>query len=396
MTRPARPAAARSSPRRSRAALQEDLGRAGDITSAATIPADAQADGDVRRAQARRARRPAARRGRLPRGRSGDPLHGAAARRRPASPPAPSSPASRGRRARDPRRRARRAELPLPPLRHRHRDRRAGRARQAHQGAASSTRARRRPACAPSRNTRCAAAAACNHRFGLYDAILIKDNHIAVAGGVGEAIRARPRRRRPAASSSRSRSTALEQLAEALAAEPDVVMLDNMTLADMREAVRARRRPRGHRSVRQRHARDRRRHRRDRRRHISSGWITHSAPGPRPRARRRDRPVRQRENDEPGRCETNHGVGKPCAPPVGGRCSSVEVVPSLGRMTSAPHSYPQLKEISEARVQQARASALGAPSETRQLQPPFRRSCRRCGGRSSPSCFIERAQRGLT
>jgi nicotinate-nucleotide pyrophosphorylase (carboxylating) len=45
-------------------------------------------------------------------------------------------------------------------------------------------------ACALWRNTRCAAAAAPTHRYGLDDAILIKDNHIAVAGGIGEALKA--------------------------------------------------------------------------------------------------------------------------------------------------------------------------------------------------------------
>ncbi|MGH6971232.1 MAG: carboxylating nicotinate-nucleotide diphosphorylase, partial [Caulobacteraceae bacterium] len=75
-----------------------------------------------------------------------------------------------------------------------------------------------------------------NHRYGLDDAILIKDNHVAAAGGVGEAIR-------------RARATAghlvkieaevdsLAQLDEALAERPDVVMLDNFSLADLAAAV---------------------------------------------------------------------------------------------------------------------------------------------------------------
>jgi nicotinate-nucleotide pyrophosphorylase (carboxylating) len=75
-----------------------------------------------------------------------------------------------------------------------------------------------------------------NHRFGLYDAILIKDNHIAVAGGVANAIRAaraaEPRVKLEVEVAS------LDQLAEALAEKPDIVMLDNMTLDDMRAAVR--------------------------------------------------------------------------------------------------------------------------------------------------------------
>jgi nicotinate-nucleotide pyrophosphorylase (carboxylating) len=116
-----------------------------------------------------------------------------------------------------------------------------------------------------------------NHRFGLDDAILIKDNHIAVAGGVAEAIR-------------RAQAVAghlvkieveidnLDQLAEAMVAGPDAVLLDNMSPADMREAVSLV----GRRAIVEASGNvtietvaaiaetgvD----------YISSGWITHSAP----------------------------------------------------------------------------------------------------------------------
>ena len=75
-----------------------------------------------------------------------------------------------------------------------------------------------------------------NHRFGLDDAILIKDNHVAACGGVRPALE-------------RARATAghlvkveievdgLDQLAEALPLSPDVIMLDNFSLADLRKAV---------------------------------------------------------------------------------------------------------------------------------------------------------------
>jgi len=75
-----------------------------------------------------------------------------------------------------------------------------------------------------------------NHRFGLDDAILIKDNHVAAAGGVGEAL-------------IRARATAghlikievevdsLDQLRQALPHRPDVVMLDNFTPDQIRQAV---------------------------------------------------------------------------------------------------------------------------------------------------------------
>ena len=76
-----------------------------------------------------------------------------------------------------------------------------------------------------------------NHRFGLYDAVLIKDNHIAIAGSVAAAIR----KARAAVGGSVKLEVevgSLAQLAEAMAEPPDVIMLDNMSLADMREAVR--------------------------------------------------------------------------------------------------------------------------------------------------------------
>lgn len=75
-----------------------------------------------------------------------------------------------------------------------------------------------------------------NHRFGLDDAILIKDNHIVVAGGITQAI-------------SRARAfvghtvkievevDTLDQMQEALNAAPDIIMLDNMSTDQLREAV---------------------------------------------------------------------------------------------------------------------------------------------------------------
>jgi len=75
-----------------------------------------------------------------------------------------------------------------------------------------------------------------NHRFGLDDAILIKDNHVAAAGGVGPAIR----RAKAAAGhlvKVEAEVDSLAQLDEALAEGPDVVMLDNFSLADLAAAV---------------------------------------------------------------------------------------------------------------------------------------------------------------
>ncbi|KQW82341.1 carboxylating nicotinate-nucleotide diphosphorylase [Brevundimonas sp. Root1279] len=75
-----------------------------------------------------------------------------------------------------------------------------------------------------------------NHRFGLDDAILIKDNHVAVCGGVGEAVR-RARAAVGHLMKVEVEVDGLDQLDEALAERPDVIMLDNFPLADLREAV---------------------------------------------------------------------------------------------------------------------------------------------------------------
>jgi nicotinate-nucleotide pyrophosphorylase (carboxylating) len=76
-----------------------------------------------------------------------------------------------------------------------------------------------------------------NHRFGLDDAILIKDNHIAACGSVAEAVR-----RAKAAAGHLMKVEVeidrLDQLDEALKHGPDVVMLDNFSLHDLAEAVR--------------------------------------------------------------------------------------------------------------------------------------------------------------
>ena len=76
-----------------------------------------------------------------------------------------------------------------------------------------------------------------NHRFGLDDAILIKDNHVAVCGGAGEAVR-RAKAFAPHLMKVEVEVDGLDQLDEVLPERPDVVMLDNFSLDDMAEAVR--------------------------------------------------------------------------------------------------------------------------------------------------------------
>jgi nicotinate-nucleotide pyrophosphorylase (carboxylating) len=80
-----------------------------------------------------------------------------------------------------------------------------------------------------------------NHRTGLFDAILIKDNHIAAAGGVAAAVTAARLAQAPPMAVQVEVDT-LEQLAEALDAGADAVLLDNMTPAAVAAAVAAVRR----------------------------------------------------------------------------------------------------------------------------------------------------------
>jgi nicotinate-nucleotide pyrophosphorylase (carboxylating) len=78
---------------------------------------------------------------------------------------------------------------------------------------------------------------AVNHRFGLDDMVLIKDNHVVLAGGIREAIR-RVRERQSLSMKVEVEVESLTQLDEALAEGVDMVLLDNMDLDVMREAVR--------------------------------------------------------------------------------------------------------------------------------------------------------------
>jgi len=75
-----------------------------------------------------------------------------------------------------------------------------------------------------------------NHRFGLDDAVLIKDNHLAVCGGVAEAVR-RARAHAGHLVKIEIEVDTLAQLAEVLKTDADVVLLDNMTPDQLRRAV---------------------------------------------------------------------------------------------------------------------------------------------------------------
>ena len=79
-----------------------------------------------------------------------------------------------------------------------------------------------------------------NHRFGLYDMILIKDNHIAAAGGLTAAVTLCVERLRSIQSKLRIEveTATLEQVKEAMETPVDRIMLDNMSVSEMHEAVK--------------------------------------------------------------------------------------------------------------------------------------------------------------
>lgn len=76
-----------------------------------------------------------------------------------------------------------------------------------------------------------------NHRMGLDDGVLIKDNHISVCGGLGAAVR-QARQNASALLRIEVECTTLEEVQEAVEAQADILLLDNMTALQMRHAVR--------------------------------------------------------------------------------------------------------------------------------------------------------------
>jgi nicotinate-nucleotide pyrophosphorylase (carboxylating) len=75
-----------------------------------------------------------------------------------------------------------------------------------------------------------------NHRAGLDDGILIKDNHIRLGGGVAEVVRKMKAARQEMPIEIEAQS--LAQVDEAVAAGADIILVDNLPLEDVREAVR--------------------------------------------------------------------------------------------------------------------------------------------------------------
>jgi nicotinate-nucleotide pyrophosphorylase (carboxylating) len=76
----------------------------------------------------------------------------------------------------------------------------------------------------------------CNHRTGLYDGVLIKDNHIEAAGGITSAVKAQ-RKHLPHTLKIEVETKNIKEVKEALKSGVDIIMLDNMTVPAMRKAV---------------------------------------------------------------------------------------------------------------------------------------------------------------
>ncbi|MCY7333285.1 MAG: carboxylating nicotinate-nucleotide diphosphorylase [Pseudanabaena sp. CAN_BIN31] len=77
---------------------------------------------------------------------------------------------------------------------------------------------------------------AINHRYGLDDAVMLKDNHIAAAGGITEAVQ-RVRGNIPFTTSIEVETESISQVKEAIQLNLDIIMLDNMPVEVMREAI---------------------------------------------------------------------------------------------------------------------------------------------------------------
>ena len=78
---------------------------------------------------------------------------------------------------------------------------------------------------------------ATNHRMGLHDMVMIKDNHIQVAGGIKPAVEA-VKMKMPVSIKIEVETTTIEEVKQALEAGADIIMLDNMTTGMMTEAVK--------------------------------------------------------------------------------------------------------------------------------------------------------------
>ena len=75
-----------------------------------------------------------------------------------------------------------------------------------------------------------------NHRFGLYDAVLIKDNHIKASGGIIQAVK-KVKENNNIGIKIEVETTTLDEVRDAIKAKSDIIMLDNMSIDGIKEAV---------------------------------------------------------------------------------------------------------------------------------------------------------------
>ena len=123
-----------------------------------------------------------------------------------------------------------------PPLRHRHAHRPLRPGRGGHRRAHSRHAEDHARDCGQLEKEAVRAGGGTNHRLGLYDAVLVKENHAALAGGVGEATR-RALAGSPAGVIVEVECASLDEVAEALAAGAGRLLLDNMAPEQLRRAV---------------------------------------------------------------------------------------------------------------------------------------------------------------
>jgi nicotinate-nucleotide pyrophosphorylase (carboxylating) len=76
-----------------------------------------------------------------------------------------------------------------------------------------------------------------NHRIGLYDAVMIKDNHIIASGGIAKAVE-KIREKIPHTTKIEVEVESLKEVKEAIESKADIIMLDNMSIENMKEAVK--------------------------------------------------------------------------------------------------------------------------------------------------------------
>ena len=310
---------------------------------------------------------------------------------------------------RDPGRRAHRPQLPLPALAASRRSRRATSRRRPARGARIAATRKTTPGLRALEKEAVVHGGGTPHRFGLFDGAMIKDNHVAAAGGVRGGGGPRARRRRAPARRSRSRWTRSSSSTRRSPPAPAIVLLDNMDTRTVRAAVRAGRRARPGRGLGRRAARARARAGRGRRRHHlrrarsprgrrgSTSRSTWRSDGAARRRRRQhadaDRPHRRRRRGR-RRLAHRHRAApdqrRDRRPAAGlllaARHAPARRVDEVGIASVVPRLTQQWVEMCEKHlgVERVRGGPRGADRHAHRHEEPGRgrrRPHRQCGGR---------------